>query len=117
MTLQVRVQHRFPGFALDVAIDAGPGVTARFGRSGSGKTTLVNAVAGLLRPDSGRIVVGGRVMLDTAQRIWLPPHRRRIGYVFQDARLLPHLSVRQNLTYGRWFAPDPHTGPAFDRVV
>ena len=114
MTLLVQVQHRFPGFVLDAAFEAGPGVTALFGRSGSGKTTLVNAVAGLLRPDGGRIMVDGAVMLDTTRGICLPPHRRRIGYVFQDARLFPHLTVRQNLTYGRWFAPG---GPGLDRVV
>lgn len=117
MTLLVQVQHRFPGFALDAAFETGPGVTALFGRSGSGKTTLVNAVAGLLRPQAGRIVVGGVVLLDSARGLFLPPHRRRIGYVFQDARLFPHLSVRQNLTYGRWFAPQGQGGPDLDRVV
>ena len=117
MTLLVQVQHRFPGFALNAGFETGPGVTALFGRSGSGKTTLVNAVAGLLRPDGGQIVVDGVVVLDTAQGVFLPPHRRRIGYVFQDARLFPHLSVRQNLTYGRWFAPDGRADRQFDRVV
>lgn len=117
MTLLVQVQHRFPGFALEAAFETGPGVTALFGRSGSGKSTLVNAVAGLLRPQVGRIVVDGAVMLDTAQGLFLPPHRRRVGYVFQDARLFPHLSVRQNLIYGRWFAPDRDDGPGIDRVV
>ncbi len=104
MTLSVLVQHRLPGFALDAAFEAPPGVTVLFGRSGSGKTTLVNAVAGLLRPDRGRIVVDGVAVLDTAAGVMLPPHRRRMGYVFQDGRLFPHLTVRQNLLYGRWFA-------------
>jgi molybdate transport system ATP-binding protein len=116
MTLQVALQHRFPGFALDVAFDAPPGVTALFGRSGSGKTTVINAVAGLLRPDRGRVTVGGVTLLDTARGLHLPPHRRRIGYVFQDARLFPHLTVRQNLLYGRWFAPGSK-GAAPDRIV
>lgn len=102
--MSVLVQHGFGGFTLDVAFEAPAGVTALFGRSGSGKTTLVNAVAGLLRPDRGQIVVDGVPVLDTEAGVMLPPHRRRMGYVFQDGRLFPHLSVRQNLLYGRWFA-------------
>lgn len=117
MTLSVSLQHRFPGITLDVRFDAPLGVTALFGRSGSGKTTVVNAVAGLLRPDQGRITLGDRVLLDTARGNFLPPHKRRIGYVFQDARLFPHLTVRQNLLYGRWFAPKGRAGAAFDQVV
>ena len=104
MTLLITLSHRFGDFTLEAAFDAPPGVTALFGRSGSGKSTVVNAVAGLLRPDAGRIVLGERVLFDSAARVNLPPHRRRMGYVFQDARLFPHLTVRQNLTYGRWFA-------------
>ncbi len=97
MTLQVRLTHRFAGFDLDVAFDAPPGLTVLFGPSGSGKTTVVNAVAGLLRPDAGRIAVDDWVLTDSALRRHLPPHRRRLGYVFQEGRLFPHLSVRQNL--------------------
>jgi len=116
MTLSLSLTHRFDGFTLDAAFEAPPGVTALFGRSGSGKSTLVNAVAGLLRPDRGRIAVDETVLLDTERRIMLPPHRRRMGYVFQDGRLFPHLTVRQNLSYGRWFAPE---GPGADpgRIV
>ncbi|NPD13994.1 molybdenum ABC transporter ATP-binding protein [Xinfangfangia sp. D13-10-4-6] len=117
MTLSVSLQHAFPGVSLDVRFDAPQGVTALFGRSGSGKTTVVNAVAGLLRPDQGRITLGDRVLFDAAQRQNLAPHRRRIGYVFQDARLFPHLSVRQNLLYGRWFAPKAARRAEFDRVI
>ncbi len=112
MTLQVALQHRFPGFALEVDFAAPSGVTAIFGRSGSGKTTVINAVAGLLRPDRGKVTAGGIVLLETEAGVNLPPHRRRIGYVFQDARLFPHLTVRQNLLYGRWFAPGT-AGPDF----
>src|SRR5690606_25085340 len=68
-------------------------------------TSIVNMIAGLLKPESGRIATGGRVLFDSAARVSLPPHRRRVGYVFQDGRLFPHLTVRQNLTYGRWFTP------------
>ncbi|MGV8987088.1 MAG: molybdenum ABC transporter ATP-binding protein [Cypionkella sp.] len=116
MTVNVTLSHRFAGFALDVAFEAPAGVTALFGPSGSGKTSIVNAVAGLLRPDRGCITSGVQVLLDTEARINLPPQRRRIGYVFQDARLFPHLNVRQNLLYGRWFAAKTD-GVDFDRVV
>ncbi|MEP2639859.1 molybdenum ABC transporter ATP-binding protein [Roseobacter sp.] len=103
--LSVSVQHRFRGFDLDVAFDAPAGVTVLFGRSGAGKSTLINAVAGLLRPDAGRISSDDTVLLDTQTGTNLPPHARRVGYIFQDARLFPHMTVRQNLAYGRWFAP------------
>ena len=103
--LRISIQHAFPGFALDASLEAPPGITVLFGRSGSGKTTIVNAVAGLLTPQEGRIAAGDWVLLDTARGIRLPPHRRRLGYIFQEGRLFPHLSVRQNLGYGAWFAP------------
>ena len=117
MTLEIRVQHRFAGFDLDVDVTAPPGLTVLFGPSGSGKTTLINAVAGLLRPQTGRIAAGDWVLADTQARRWLPPHRRRIGYIFQEARLFPHLTVRQNLAYGRWFAPRDARQESMTRVV
>ena len=100
MMLQVSVQKRTGDFDLDTRFEAPAGVTAIFGKSGSGKTTLVNAIAGLVQPDTGRIAIGDRVLFDHAARINLPPEQRRAGYVFQDARLFPHLSVHRNLTYG-----------------
>ena len=128
MTLSVALTHRLPGFTLNARFEAPPGLTVLFGRSGSGKTTIANAVSGLLRPDSGRISVDQRVLVDTENRIWLPPHKRRLGYIFQEGRLFPHLTVRQNLTFGRWFnravgaAEDPDKiiellgiGPLLDR--
>lgn len=105
MTLEVRLRHRLGDFALDVAFSAPPGITVLFGRSGSGKTSIVNAVAGLLRPEHGRVALDGTVLTDTAEGVFVPVHRRRIGYVFQEARLFPHLTVRQNLDYGARFAP------------
>lgn len=114
--LSVSLSHRFDGFALEVAFDASSGVTALFGRSGSGKSSVINAVAGLLRPDRGRISFGDAVLMDSDRGVMLPPHRRRMGYVFQDGRLFPHLTVRQNLIYGRWFAPKA-AGVAFDPIV
>ncbi|MEG9529012.1 MAG: molybdenum ABC transporter ATP-binding protein [Hyphomicrobiales bacterium] len=110
MSIQVDVQLRRGAFALETTFAAGPGLTALFGRSGSGKTTLIDLIAGLARPDRGRIAVDGAALVDTAAGLFLPPHRRRVGVVFQDARLFPHLSVRTNLGYGRVFArhrPDP----------
>jgi molybdate transport system ATP-binding protein len=117
---EVAVSHRFGtnGFAFDVAFSAPPtGVTALFGPSGCGKSTVLAAIAGLLRPDRGRITVGETVLLDTAQGISLPPERRRCGVVFQDARLFPHLSVAANLRYGMRRAPPDAEGPSFDEVV
>ena len=92
-------------FALDVAFDGGTGVTALFGPSGCGKTTVIRLVAGLERPDEGRVILGERVLTDTAAGVALKPHRRRIGLVFQDAQLFPHLDVATNLAYGRFFTP------------
>lgn len=103
--LSVTLRHDFGGFSVDLAFEAPPGITVLFGPSGSGKSTVLNAVAGLLRPQSARIVAQDTVLTDTDARIFLPPHRRRLGMIFQDGRLFPHLSVRQNLRYGRWFAP------------
>lgn len=115
--LEVALRHRFDALDLDVTFQAPQGLTVLFGRSGSGKTTIVNAVAGLLRPDAGRIVVDGRVLLDRAQGVDLPPHRRELGYIFQEGRLFPHLTVRQNLKFGNWFAGRRARPSEFDRVV
>lgn len=104
MSISVALRHDFKGFSADIAFEAPAGVTVLFGPSGSGKSTVLNAVAGLLRPQSARIVAEGTVLSDTAQGVFVPPHRRRLGIVFQDGRLFPHLNVRQNLRYGRWFA-------------
>ncbi|WP_102224943.1 molybdenum ABC transporter ATP-binding protein [Acidimangrovimonas sediminis] len=121
MSLSVSFRHRFEGTSLDIAFEAPGGLTALFGHSGAGKTTVVNAVAGLLRPDEGHIAAGGAVLFDSASRTFLPTHRRRLGYVFQDARLFPHLSVRSNLLYGRRFAPKEErkapTGAAPDAEI
>lgn len=94
-----------PDFVFDAAFVAEGGVTALFGSSGSGKTTAIRLLAGLERPDEGQILVDGAPLLDTAKRIAIPPHRRRVGLVFQDALLFPHLSVKANLRYALWFTP------------
>jgi len=103
--LEVDIEQRLRAFALDIHFHAGRGLTALFGRSGAGKTSVVNAIAGLLRPRRGRIILDGSVLLDTERGIQVPTHLRRVGYVFQEGRLFPHLTVRQNLLFGRWFAP------------
>jgi len=104
MRLEVSIGKRLGAFALEAEFASEGGVTALFGRSGSGKTSVLNAIAGLLRPERGRIALDGEPLFDAAARIDLPAHRRRVGYVFQEGRLMPHLSVRQNLLYGRRFA-------------
>jgi molybdate transport system ATP-binding protein len=99
--LSVAVNKRRGSFSLEAAFELPtPGVVALFGRSGSGKSTLVNVIAGLLDADAGRVALDDAVLLDTQRRIDVPPERRRIGYVFQDARLFPHMSVAANLKYG-----------------
>lgn len=117
MTLIFEAQHRLGQFSVDAAFTSTGGITALFGRSGSGKTSIVRTIAGLTRPDHGRIVLDGTVLLDTAKGIFVPRHKRRFGYVFQEARLFPHLSVRHNLGYGRWFAPKSGRAESFERVV
>lgn len=99
--LDVTLSHRFDGFDLDVAFQAPAGITAIFGPSGSGKSTLLKSVAGLIRPQSGRIVLGDRVLFDSRSRVFKSAPERRIGVVFQEGRLFPHMSVRKNLTYGQ----------------
>ena len=117
MTLLVDVSQQLGKFELDVAFESAGRLTALFGHSGSGKTTLVNLIGGLARPDRGRISVGAGVLVDTEARVFLRPHRRRIGYIFQDARLFPHMTVRQNLRYGRFFTPADERYAETGRVV
>ncbi|MBB3313881.1 molybdate transport system ATP-binding protein [Rhizobium sp. BK196] len=117
MTLIVEARHRLGAFGLDAAFTSERGVTALFGRSGSGKTSVIRIIAGLTRPAEGRILLDGEALTDTAEGIFVPRHRRRFGYVFQEARLFPHLSVRANLSYGRWFTPKSARIENFDHVV
>ena len=105
MSLEIDIQHKLGDFNLAARFSSAGRLTALFGRSGSGKTTLVNVIAGLLRPDRGQVSVEGQALVDTARRLFVPAYRRRVGYVFQEGRLFPHLTVKRNLEYGRWFAP------------
>ncbi|MET0969641.1 MAG: molybdenum ABC transporter ATP-binding protein [Tardiphaga sp.] len=99
--LRVDVFKQLGAFSLDVAFVSAGQVTGLFGASGAGKTSLIAMVAGLTTPDRGVIAINDAVLFDSKAGINVPPHRRRIGYVFQDSRLFPHLSVAQNLDYGR----------------
>ena len=115
--ISVAVKLTRRDFALDVAFEGGAGVTGLFGPSGCGKTTVIRLIAGLECPDEGRIVLGDRVLLDSAAGVRLRPHRRRIGLVFQDAQLFPHLDVATNLAYGRFFTPKAARRIGRDAVV
>ncbi len=105
MTISVEIRERLGDFQLDAKFASSGRLTALFGPSGSGKSSVINFIAGLIKASDGKAAVDGRVLFDSDKGINVPRHKRRIGYVFQEARLFPHLSVRQNLAYGRWFAP------------
>lgn len=115
--LELSLTHRIGSFTLSADLYIGPGITAITGPSGAGKTTLLSLIAGLSRPSSGHIRLDGQVLVDTDTRQWLPPYRRHIGQVFQDARLFPHLSVRHNLLYGRFFGGRGRAGPAPAAII
>jgi molybdate transport system ATP-binding protein len=99
--LRVDVFKQLGEFSIEASFASEGRVTGLFGASGAGKTSLINMIAGLLKPDRGIIAIDNETLDDTAARVHVPPYRRRIGYVFQDARLFPHLDVSQNLDYGR----------------
>lgn len=100
MSFDVDIHRRLGDSQITARFSAGQGLTALFGPSGVGKTSVLNMIAGLLRPDAGRIAVDGELLFDSAARIDVAPERRRLGYVFQDNRLFPHRRVRANLLYG-----------------
>jgi molybdate transport system ATP-binding protein len=123
LTVQVRKTHdsgsrgKAERFTLDVAFTAAPGITILFGPSGSGKTTVLQCIAGLARPDEGRIVAGDRVFFDAAGRIDLAVARRRIGYLFQNLALFPHLTVRSNVEYGLGHLNAEAKAARIDRIL
>ncbi len=117
MSVFLDIRHRVGEFDLNVSLTLEGPISALFGPSGAGKSTLLNILAGLSRPQGGRLAVNGDVWFDSAARIFTPPHKRRIGYVFQEGRLFPHLNVKQNLNYGRWFAGRTPRQVPFDEVV
>ncbi len=111
------MKKQMQAFDLDISFQCVGGVVAVFGPSGSGKTTIANAIAGLVEPDHGNITIGKHVLFDSQASINVRPERRRIGYVFQDDRLFPHLSVRSNLTYGKPHGSSRDTKTQLDQVV
>ena len=114
--MQVSIQKQLEAFALQVSfVLASHGITVLWGASGSGKTTLLQCLAGLLRPDAGRLACREPVWFDAERGVCLAPERRRLGYVFQDVRLFPHLSVRSNMLFGRRFRGP--SGVSFEDVV
>jgi molybdate transport system ATP-binding protein len=117
MSTAVAITHTQGDFTLDVSFETDARVVGLFGPSGSGKTTILNVIAGLVRPHAGRVVIDGRVLVDTERGIFVPAHKRRVGYVFQDGLLFPHLTVRRNLAYGRWFTPRAERFGTFEEIV
>ena len=115
--LAVDVVKQLGALKLRVKFEAANGATALFGPSGAGKTSIVNMIAGLVTPDRGAIALDKTVLFDSGAGINVPPHRRRIGSVFQEGRLFPHLSVRQNLDYGRRMSGVPRDGGEFERIA
>jgi molybdate transport system ATP-binding protein len=117
MSFDVRLVRRLGDWTLERSFTAGEGLTVLFGPSGSGKTSMLNMIAGLLRPDRGRIAIDDTILFDDDSGVDVPPERRRIGYVFQDARLFPHKRVRANLLYGNRFAPVEDRWMQLDEAV
>jgi molybdate transport system ATP-binding protein len=115
--LRVDVEKRFGDFPIVAKFETVGGATALFGPSGGGKTTIVNMIAGLVRPDRGRIAFEDDVLFDSSRRVDVAPHRRKIGYVFQEGRLFPHLSVRGNLEYGPFMAGIKRNGEETKRII
>lgn len=115
--IDIDVERRLGDLCIRARFHSETGVTALFGHSGAGKTSVVNMIAGLLKPDRGRIVVNGRVLFDSDGRINVLARKRRVGYIFQESRLFPHLKVRRNLLYGQRFAPPAERWAHFDQVV
>jgi molybdate transport system ATP-binding protein len=115
--LALDVEKRLGTFQLAAKFETEARVTALYGPSGAGKTTIVNMIAGLVAPDRGRIMYRGKVLFDAAGKVSLPPHRRQFGYVFQDGRLFPHMSVRGNLEYGRRMYRLKRDAAELERVI
>lgn len=117
MAFDIDVGKQLGHARVDLRVQTGPGITVLLGPSGAGKTSVLNMVAGLLRPDRGHVRVAGETLFDAAARIDVPPERRRCGYVFQDARLFPHLRVIDNLRYGAARIAGSTDGPALEEIV
>jgi molybdate transport system ATP-binding protein len=117
MAFEIDIAKSLGDTEIKAQFTANGGVTALFGPSGAGKSSILNMIAGLMRPDRGRIVVSDRVLFDSARKINVPPEKRRLGYIFQDARLFPHHKVRANLLYGYRLAPPAERWMELDHAV
>ena len=118
MSLTVDIRKNLGAFTVDAGFEAGNGITTLFGKSGAGKTSIVQMLSGLMTPDTGKIVLNGKTLFDSASRLQVPAQDRQIGYVFQDARLFPHMNVRRNLEYGTRRRKKQGTDtPKFDDVI
>jgi molybdate transport system ATP-binding protein len=115
--LEILLRKRLPQFSLDISLRVGPGVTVLFGPSGSGKSMTLHAVAGLVRPDAGRIAINGRVLFDSETGINVPPQQRRVGFVMQDYALFPHMTVAENIAYGLAGRPRSERARAVNDMV
>ena len=115
--LSVQVEKNLGSFSVNARFDSEGGVTALFGPSGAGKTSIINMIAGLMTPDRGRIALDDLVLFDSAAGIDMKVAQRRIGTVFQEGRLFPHMSIRHNLDYGRWMGGHPADPATFAHAV
>ncbi|HBL15645.1 MAG TPA: ABC transporter ATP-binding protein [Elusimicrobia bacterium] len=116
--LDARIQHRFPGFELDISLSLAEGVGVLFGPSGAGKSVALRAIAGLIRPEAGHVRLDRRVLsAQGAKPAWVPPQARRIGYVFQHHALFPHMSVLENIVYGARGIPREAAEPEARRLL
>ena len=115
--LVVEVEKKLGEFAVNALFASEGGATVLFGPSGAGKTSIINMIAGLLKPDRGRILLGDLMLFDSDTGVNVPVWQRRIGYVFQEGRLFPHMSIKRNLDYGRWMGEPPADPTAFTHVV
>lgn len=115
--LIVEIEKKLGEFSVNALFASEAGATVLFGPSGAGKTSIINMIAGLMKPDRGRIVLDGDILFNSERRIDMPVWQRRVGYVFQEGRLFPHLSIRHNLNYGRWMGGHPDDPAAFAHAV
>jgi molybdate transport system ATP-binding protein len=115
--ININIKQKKGNFNVSAKIQTNGGLTAFFGQSGSGKTSLINMISGLDTPDAGIIIINNRILFDSKRKINVAPEQRKIGYVFQDGRLFPHLNVRSNLLYARRFIRDTLDPQKFATII